>query len=237
MPDPEAAILRDQSHGRGGVLIDTAAIPGGGHLELFRHHEDFEILLDNEQLMGSWAYGSEKALATLVFDRLGTRADRVLIGGLGMGFTLNAARLAVPQSATILVAELVPKVVAWASGPLAHIFGNSLDDPRVSVEIRDVHDVIVQQPCGFDAILLDVDNGPDGFVAAANERLYCNWGLRAAHAALRPGGMLAVWSAYQDGTFPDRLRAAGFDVDEITVDSGGPPGDPPHVIWLAARAG
>lgn len=218
-----------------GVLIDTADIPGGGQLHLVRHGEDYEILFGDEQLMGSWAYRSEEALATLVFERLGNRAGRVLIGGLGMGFTLAAARSALSPSASIVVAELVPKVAAWAAGPLAHIHGDSLDDTRVSLEICDVHDMIVDHPAGFDAILLDVDNGPDGLINLANERLYCNWGLRAAHAALRPGGMLAVWSAYPDDDFSDRLRQAGFRVDVARVDPGGGDTGPAHTIWLAAK--
>lgn len=186
--------------------------------------------------MGSWASGSEEALATLVCERMGARAGRILIGGLGMGFTLGAALAALPPSAAIVVAELVPKVVTWAGGPLAHIFGDSLGDPRVSIVLRDVHDVIVEQPGGFDAILLDVDNGPDGLINLANERLYCNWGLRAAHAALRPGGMLAVWSAYPDDAFAARLERAYFAVEEIMIDGDGGTSQPGYTIWLATRA-
>jgi spermidine synthase len=186
--------------------------------------------------MGSWAGASEQALATLVCQRLGTQSGRWLIGGLGMGFTLAAALAVLPPESEIVVAELVPKVVSWAQGPLAHIFGASLADPRVDLRVRDVHDVIVEQVGGFDAILLDVDNGPDGLVSLANERLYCNWGLRAAHAALRPGGMLAVWSAYADADFVARLQHAGFRVEEIRIDADGEHDDPHHVIWLACKA-
>jgi spermidine synthase len=152
-----------------------------------------------------------------------------------MGFTLAAARSALPLSAEIVVAELVPGVIAWAKGPLSSILGDSLADARVSLAIRDVHDVIVEQPGRFDAILLDVDNGPDGLIQLANERLYSNWGLRAARAALSPGGILAIWSAYPDPVFPDRLRNAGFDVEEVNVDGGGGEGEQPHVIWLATK--
>ena len=219
-----------------GELIDTADIPGGGCLQLVRYGEDFEILFGDEQLMGSWASKSEQLLASLVCDRL-TRADAsILIGGLGMGFTLASARAALPENATIVVAELVPAVVAWASGTLAHLFGDSFADRRVSVEIRDVHDVIDEASERFDAILLDVDNGPDGLINVANERLYCNWGLRAAHAALRPGGLLAIWSAYTDHAFRDRLDAAGFAVEELPIDPDDPV-DGDHVIWIAAKAG
>lgn len=218
-----------------GELIDTADIPGGGCLQLVRYGDDFEILFGDEQLMGSWAGKSEQLLATMVCERL-TRADAsILIGGLGMGFTLASARAALPENATIVVAELVPAVVAWASGTLAHLFGDSFADGRVAVEIRDVHDVIDAASERFDAILLDVDNGPDGLINVANERLYCNWGLRAAYAALRPGGLLAIWSAYTDPAFRDRLDAAGFVVEEIAIDPEDPV-DGDHVIWIAAKA-
>ncbi len=214
-----------------------AEIPGGGCLQLVSYGRDFEILVGTEQLMGSWAGGSEEALATLVCQRLGARDGRWLIGGLGMGFTLAAALAVLPRRAEVVVAELVPKVVSWALGPLAHIFGDTLSDPRVSLKIRDVHDLIVEQPDSFDAILLDVDNGPDGLVSPANDRLYCNWGLRAAHAALRPGGMLAVWSAYPDADFLGRLEDAGFKVEEIRMDAESREDDFQYVIWLACRPG
>lgn len=205
-------------------------------MQLVRHGHDYEILFNDQQLMGSWAYRSEQALATLVSERLGTRAEKILIGGLGMGFTLAAARSAFPVNASFIVAELVSKVVTWAEGPLASILGDSLRDPRVSVEIRDVHDIIAQRHASFDAVLLDVDNGPDGFINLANERLYSNWGLRAAHATLRPGGMLAVWSAYPDPTFSERLRRVGFEIEIVDVDSGGGEEEALHTIWLAARS-
>jgi spermidine synthase len=215
-------------------LIDVAELPGGGRLRLMRHGEDFAIMFGRDQLMGSWVSGSEQALATLVCERLGPQGGRLLIGGLGMGFTLAAALKALPASATIVVSELVPEVVAWASGPLAHIVGASLDDPRVSLEIADVHDVIDGTTEPFDGILMDVDNGPDGLIHIANERLYCNWGLRSAYAALRPGGVLAIWSAYPDGAFGERLEAAGFAIEEIEMAAGGE-SKARHTIWLAVR--
>lgn len=220
-----------------GVLIDVGDIPGGGQLRLMRYGDDYEILLGEEQLMGSWTNCSEKALATLVYERLGVRAREVLIGGLGMGFTLAAARSALPHESTIVLAELVPAVVAWARGPLSHLFHGALDDPRVSIDMRDIHDVIVSQVDAFDAILLDVDNGPDGLVTLANERLYSAWGLRAAHAALRPGGILAVWSAYPDEGFRDRLGTAGFVVEEHLVTPECEDEHAPDIIWLAHKPG
>jgi spermidine synthase len=217
------------------VFIDAAEIPGGGHLHLVRWGDDFSIQFDDEELMGSQVRHSEQALATLVCDRLPDKNGRVLIGGLGMGFTLGAAIKAWGPTAGIEVAELVPKVVAWAKGPLAHIFGNSLADPRVSVEVVDVHDVIARAPAVYDAILLDVDNGPDGLIQLANDRLYCNWGLRSALAALRPGGILAIWSSYSDAGFFERLERVGFDVDEITIRADSYGFECNHTLWLAAK--
>lgn len=221
-----------------GVVVDTARIPGGGYLSLICYGEDYEIVLeDGEQLMGSWASRSEEALATLVAERLGRAPQKILIGGLGMGFTLAAARRALPAATAIVVAELVPRIVTWAEGPLAHIVGGSLSDPRVTVALRDVHDVITETGAAFDAILLDVDNGPDGLVHLANERLYSPWGLRAAHAALRPGGILAIWSAYPDPDFSARLRDAGFAIEEINVVDREARPEARHTIWLARRGG
>jgi spermidine synthase len=216
-------------------LIDTADLPGGGQLLLLKCGTEFSIEFGREELMGSRDHLSEQALATLTSQRL-TRTDgRVLVGGLGMGFTLGAALAAWGPKSTVIVAELVPQVVAWAKGPLAHIFGDSLADPRVSIKLADVHDVIAGADGYFDAILLDVDNGPDGFIQLANERLYCNWGLRSAYSALRPGGVLAVWSAYPDAGFGQRLEAAGFSMDEVSLPAFAGSKDKWHCIWFAAK--
>jgi len=185
--------------------------------------------------MGSEAVESEQALARLAIEHMGGQRDRVLIGGLGMGFTLRAALAELPRHTQIIVAELVPKVVTWARGPLSHLFGNALADARVSIEMCDVHDVIVASEGSFDAIMLDVDNGPDGFIDVANDRLYCNWGLRASYAALRPGGVLAVWSAYEDTDFFERLEDAGFLVDEVKVSDPAGRERAPYTIWVALR--
>ena len=219
------------------ILIDTAEIPGGGQLRLMRRGNDFSILFGRNELMSSRVRGSEEALATLACQRLRSQNPKVVIGGLGLGFTLGAALTALPTGAAITVAELVPKVVTWANGPLAHLFGDNLADPRVSVEVRDVHDLIVNASERFDAILLDVDNGPDGFIHAGNDRLYGNHGLRAARAALKPGGVLAIWSAYPDKAFADRLKKAGFAVDEIKTRATGGRKGAHHVIWLAVKPG
>ena len=219
------------------VFVDVAEIPGGGALNLVRWGDYFSITFGDDELMGSHVRHSEQALATLACEKLGDRSGTVLIGGLGMGFTLGAALAAWGPAAQVVVAELVPKVVDWAGGHLSHIFGTSLADPRVTLEVVDVHDVIIRAPASFDAILLDVDNGPDGLIQLANDRLYCNWGLRAIHAALRPGGVVAIWSSYSDADFHARLESAGFAVEEITIPAEQYEADVSHTIWLACKAG
>jgi spermidine synthase len=219
-------------------LLDTAELPDGGTLRLMYRGEDFSILFGRNELMSSRVRGSEEALATLACEHIECRTGpRMLIGGLGMGFTLRAALNALPPTATIIVAELVPKILAWAEGPLAHLFGDSLSDPRLSIEIRDVHECFDAPGVGYDAILLDVDNGPDGLIHAANDRLYGVRGLRAAASALRPGGILAIWSAYPDTAFVERLQRAGFSVDERRVRATGGRKGAHHIVWLAVKTG
>lgn len=217
-------------------LIDRTQVPGGGELRLMQRGAEFSIKLDGNELMNSRLSGSEQALATLACDVVAKRAQpRLLIGGLGMGFTLRAALGALPKDAHIDVAELVPAVISWARGPMAAIYGDSLSDARVSIHETDVGALIGKAASTYDAILLDVDNGPDGLSRPGNDALYNAAGLRAAHTALRPGGVLAVWSSAPDQAFTRRLRHAGFGVDEKRVRahvSGGAR----HVIWLAARA-
>lgn len=217
-------------------LVDTAPLPDGGELRLMRRGQDFMILFGRNELMSSRLRGSEEALATLGCEGLGTQAQpRVLIGGLGMGFTLRAALADLPPGAAILVAELVPAILAWAKGPLAHLYGDCLLDLRVTVRIEDVRASIAAAAQSWDAILLDVDNGPDGLIHADNDRLYSNAGLQAAHRALKPGGRLAIWSAYPDSAFTGRLRNAGFAVDERKVRATGGRKGAHHVIWLAVK--
>ena len=218
-------------------LVDRTELPDGGELLLWRRGDDYSIRFGEEELMGNQVRHSEEALARLVCERLSHRDARILIGGLGMGFTLGAALSSLASSAEIIVAELVPEIIKWAKGPLAHLFQDHLVDPRLSLEIADVHDVIVRQEAAFDAILLDVDNGPDGMIHLPNERLYCNWGLRAARDALRPGGILAIWSAYTDDDFVDRLDDAGFDVEEVSIPALAGEEHVIHTIWLASKGG
>jgi len=219
------------------TLVDTARIPGGaGELRLMRRGGEFSIMLGANELMNSRMGGSEEALATLACARLADRAAaRVLIGGLGMGFTLRAALAALGPNAKIEVAELVPAVIAWARGPMAEVFGESLRDPRLTLLEADVGRPIRAARAGFDAILLDVDNGPDGLTRDSNDALYNASGLKAAHAALRPGGVFAVWSSGPDRAFSARLRKAGFAVEEATARAKGAKGGARHVVWIATR--
>lgn len=214
-------------------VLGAAPIPGGGELRLVRRGDEYLILLAGNSLMSSRRSRSEEVLATLACGRVAARPrPRVLIGGLGMGFTLRKALAALPEAAEIVVAELVPGVVAWARGPLVHIHGRSLDDPRVTIVEADVALSIAGGAEGWDAILLDVDNGPEGLTVEANDLLYGAEGLAAARAALRAGGVLAIWSAHADAPFAARLRRAGFDVEEHVVRGGAR-----HVIWLATPRG
>ena len=219
------------------VELDRTSVPDeGGELRLMQRGAEFSIMAGSNELMNSRLSGSEEALATLVLQRLAGRpAPRLLIGGLGMGFTLRAALQVASAEARVSVVELVPAVVAWARGPLAGLFAGSLEDPRVSVVEADVGEVIGAQPAAWDAILLDVDNGPEGLTRRANDRLYDAGGLAAARAALRPGGVLAVWSSAPHPAFTKRLREAGYGVHEVPVRARQGRRGSRHMIWLAMR--
>jgi spermidine synthase len=217
--------------------LDTARIPGTeDELRLMRRGNEFSIMLGTNELMNSRLSGSEAALATLAAKKIEKVAKpHLLIGGLGMGFTLRAALGALGSKAQIVVAELVPAVVAWARGPMAEIFGDSLNDPRVNIRETDVTEIIRSHRGAFDAILLDVDNGPEGLTRKANDALYNSVGLGAAHTALRPGGVMAVWSSGPYPAFAKRLRSAGFDVNEVNVRATGRGGGARHIIWMATK--
>lgn len=218
-------------------LLDKAQVPGGGELRLKRRGAEFAIMLGRDQLMSSRLSVTEQALATIACERIkAIKRPRILIGGLGMGFTLRAALTVLGPQAKIAVAELVPAVVAWARGPMADLFGDCLDDARVTIHETDVGELIRAGRSAYDAILLDVDNGPQGLSRKANDRLYDLKGLRAAHAALRPGGVLAVWSSSPNADFTARLRKTGFDVKEIPLRAKGPHGAAQHFIWTAVRS-
>lgn len=215
--------------------LDSAGVPGGGLLRLKRRGQEYSIMLGANELMNSRLSGSEEALATLTLARLGdTARPCVLIGGLGMGFTLRAALSMVGPSASVSVAELVPAIVDWARGPMASLFAGCLDDPRVQLVVGDVGAMMADGACQFDAILLDVDNGPEGLSRQANDALYDHRGLSAAWNALRPKGILAVWSSGPDTGFTRRLEQAGFKVEVVSTRARGKRGAR-HVIWLATR--
>lgn len=220
------------------IQLDRAIIPGdGGELRLKQRGSEFSIMLGANELMNSRLSGSEEALATLACERLaGRKKASVLIGGLGMGFTLRAALGALADDAHVVVAELVPAVVDWARGPMAGLHEGTLDDPRVDTHVGDVGALIRSTKAAYDAILLDVDNGPDGLTRASNDSLYDHKGLHAARAALRAGGVLGVWSSAPDSAFTRRLRDVGFAVDEVNVRANGKRGGARHVLWMATRS-
>jgi len=217
--------------------IDTAPVPGSDEeLQLYKRGEEYSFRLGTAELMNSRATGSEAALAELACARIAGRArPRVLIGGLGLGYTAAAALQHLGARSQVTVAELVPSVVEWVRGPLADLAGRPLDDPRVTVQETDVAEIIGAEEQAWDAILLDVDNGPQALTRGTNDRLYSREGLKTAFAALRPQGVLAVWSAEADRAFTRRLGKAGFQVEEARVRARGPSRGAHHLIWLAAR--
>lgn len=219
------------------VLIDTVPLPDGrGNIRLIQRADEFSIMLGTIALMNSRLSGSEEAMASLSWARINDRPRaHMLIGGLGMGFTLRAALAELPQTAKVTVAELMPAVLEWARGPMADIFAGCLDDPRVDIKINDVGKIIKSAKSTYDAILLDVDNGPDGLTVDTNDALYGLSGLNAAKAALRPGGVLAVWASAPDRAFTQRLQRAGFQVEEERVRANRKSRGSRHVIWLATK--
>ena len=219
------------------ILLDTAPIPGTDkELRLYKHARDYSIDISGEgELMSSRVHGSEEALAGLTCKRIVNRVrPRILIGGLGMGFTLAAALKNLGADAELVVAELVPKVIEWNRGPLGEEAGNPLQDKRVTVREGDVAKILKTERQAFDAILLDVDNGPNGLTHHDNDWLYSVTGLNASYLALKPKGILSVWSAGPDVRFAKRLRQTGFKVEEILVHAHGNKGGK-CLIWLAER--
>ncbi|MBL7940741.1 MAG: hypothetical protein JNL43_15375 [Flavobacteriales bacterium] len=219
-------------------LLDRALIPGnGGELLFFQRNEDYtiEVVGVTGELMTTAHHNSEDALAELALKKLkNTSEASVLIGGLGMGFTLAAALRLVGENGKVVVAELVPQVVEWNKGPMGERSGNPLKDPRTIVHHGDVLELIRSGNGSYDAILLDTDNGPEGLTQAANNRLYSHRGLHAAYKALRPGGVLAVWSTDQHDPFTRRLQLAGFRVKEEKVFAHRNKGTKHH-LWFAMR--
>ncbi|MCJ2184657.1 spermidine synthase [Novosphingobium sp. 1949] len=233
---PIVPLLDTSDDTSGDVLLGVAHVPQGVELRLLQHGDDFTIMLEETELMSTLASHSEEALAQMTCARLtGIAAPQMLIGGYGMGFTLRAALAALPREAGVFVAEIVPEILAWARGPMHALTAGCLDDPRVMVVEDDVAMLIAAAREGYDAILLDVDNGPEGLTRWQNDALYSPLGLAAAWRALRPGGILAVWSAWFDPAFTERLEDAGFAVSAQTVGSR-PDGEVyDHTLWFARR--
>lgn len=227
---PDAAL-------EGWELVETAKIPGdGADMQLYQREAEFSIsVAGSGVLMNTWAHQSEDALAELACRKIRKRPrPRVLVGGLGMGFTLAAALRHLGPTAEVVVAELVPAIVTWNRGPLGDHAGHPLQDARTTVKVGDVAKVIRGERQGFDAIMLDVDNGPNGFTSQKNDWLYTTDGLTEAYTALRPAGILAVWSAGPSRNFRERLRKVGFTVQQCRVPEQDNQGDL-HAIWLAER--
>jgi spermidine synthase len=218
-------------------LLGQTRTPAGDEMALTRRSGEYVILASGKSLMSSRMHGSEEALATFGVRRARTlEQPSVLVGGLGMGFTLRATLDLLPAAAHVVVAELVPALVEWNRGPLGPLADHPLEDTRVTVEIGDVGAAIRAGRDRFDAILLDVDNGPAAFTASDNRALYDDRGLAAARLALKAGGVLAVWSAREDRRFEQRLRYAGFTVTVERVRARLKKGGPRHAIFLASLA-
>ncbi len=214
-------------------LLGETTTPDGNLLSLTRRDREYVILAAGKILMSSRMHGSEEAMAAMACRHLnGVSTPCVLIGGLGMGFTLRATLDRVPPDATVIVAELMPAVVEWNRGPLSSLAGDPLEDPRVEVEVRDVIATLRSSSARFDAILLDVDNGPDAFTDPSNASLYGDRGIAAIRAALKPGGVVAVWSAWEDRRFEQRLKWAGFTLQVERVRARLKRGGPRHTIFL-----
>jgi spermidine synthase len=218
-------------------VLGASSAPDGTDIQLMRRDDEYLIVANGKPLMSSRLHGSEEALATLGCSRArGLEQPRVLVGGLGMGFTLRAVLDVLPVDAVVTVAELVPAVIEWNRAPLAALAGHPLKDRRVRLQPEDVGVTLRTNPGGFDVVLLDVDNGPAAFTAADNAGLYDNRGVAAAFAALRPGGTLAVWSAWSDRKFEQRLRYHGFLVDVQIVRARLKKGGPRHAVFLAHKS-
>lgn len=220
-------------------LLAEARTPDGTLLSLTRRDTDLVIMAGGKILMSSRMHGSEEAMAEMAFKRLGLRSlgeggsgASVLVGGLGLGYTLRATLDLLPADATVVVSELIPAIVEWHRGPLAALADKPMADKRVTIEIKDVIATLRSSPGRFDAILLDIDNGPEAFTESSNASLYNDRGIATIKAALKPGGVLAVWSAWEDRRFEQRLKYAGFKVEVERVRARLKKGGPRHTIFL-----
>lgn len=223
-------------------LLAEARTPDGTLLSLTRRDTELVIMAGGKILMSSRMHGSEEAMAEMACKRLGLRLGEgglpslggvcVLVGGLGLGYTLRATLDLLPADATVVVSELIPAIVEWHSGPLAVLADKPIADRRVQVEVKDVIATLRSSPGRFDAILLDIDNGPEAFTESSNAGLYNDRGIATIRAALKPGGVLAVWSAWEDRRFEQRLKYAGFKVEVERVRARLKKGGPRHTIFL-----
>jgi spermidine synthase len=218
-------------------VIDRAKVPGhAGEITLRKRGSEFSIRTEGTELMNSRLHGSEDALAEIALNRLNRITGvRILIGGLGMGYTLAAALGRSKTDSLITVSELIPAVVRWNREYLGHLAGMPLSDPRVSVQEEDVGETIRKKTSAWDAILLDVDNGPEALTRRSNDHLYSRVGLKMSFSALRPGGILSVWSAAANETFTRRLRQCGFQAETVIVRARKPGKGARHTIWLAEK--
>lgn len=216
-------------------LLGLASTPDGGEIILYERDGVFIIRVNGVELMTSRAHGSEEDLARLALAKVESSSPKVLVGGLGMGYTLRAVLDTLPRSARVMVAEILPAIVEWNRNQLAHLADSPLQDPRVAVVERDVTGIIAAGPAAFDAILLDVDNGPDALTVAGNERLYGSTGLASVYRCLRSGGVLGVWSADPDRAFEKRLAKAGFKVTSEAVPARRGAKGPMHTIFTALK--
>jgi len=225
-------------------LLAEARTPDGTLMSLTRRDTELVIMAGGKILMSSRMHGSEEAMAEMACKRLGRRSLAggpaslsgacVLVGGLGLGYTLRATLDLLPEDATVIVSELIPAIVEWHRGPLAALADKPIADPRVQIEIKDVIATLRSSPGRFDAILLDIDNGPEAFTESSNAGLYNDRGIATIKAALKPGGVLAVWSAWEDRRFEQRLKYAGFKVEVERVRARLKKGGPRHTIFLGS---
>ncbi len=220
-------------------FLESAPVPGGGTMDLLRRGDEMIIRVDGRELMGTRVHGSEEALAELAFEILGSQKNgrnwNILVGGLGVGFTAASALRGCGPGGRVVVAELVPAIVRWNEGPLGDASGHPLRDPRAALHAGDVFDLLRDPPEPWDAVLLDVDNGPKSLTQRGNDRLYSPQGLDISREALRPGGVLAVWSAHDDKSFTQRFRRAGFRVALHEVRARGSRGGNRHWIWTGVK--
>ncbi len=219
-------------------ILETTRVPsGGGKLTLYKRGEEFSIWIENTELMSSHAHESEDELARVVLEDPKINSQpHVLVGGLGMGYTLAAALRSIPDGGRLTVAELIPEVISWNRGPLGHLAGHPLDDKRVTIQRVDVGRLLQTELEEYDVILLDVDNGPEGLTRGGNDWLYTEEGLDSAYSALKPGGILAVWSSFPDPAFYMRLKKVSFrGVRQVKVRIEPNEYGNEHVIWLSRR--